>query len=118
LQKLIDEAYTDFVDIVAQGRHLDVERVKQLADGRIYTGKQAKELDSQMNWESRRRCNAAARMAKSPARRAASNFATSQDSWTRSHRQSRRLGNERTCRLVRTETVGRVMYLYVAPVNL
>ena len=43
-QKMIDEAYNDFVDIVAQGRHLDNARVRQLADGRIYTGKQAKEV--------------------------------------------------------------------------
>ena len=43
-QKMIDEAYNDFVDIVAQGRHLDSARVRQLADGRIYTGKQAKEV--------------------------------------------------------------------------
>jgi protease-4 len=41
---MIDEAYNDFVDIVAQGRHLDSARVRQLADGRIYTGKQAKEV--------------------------------------------------------------------------
>ena len=43
-QKMIDEAYNDFVDIVAQGRHMDNARVTQLADGRIYTGKQAKEV--------------------------------------------------------------------------
>jgi protease-4 len=43
-QALIDEMYGDFVDIVAQGRQLDTARVKKLADGRVYTGKQAKEL--------------------------------------------------------------------------
>ncbi|MCI0478100.1 MAG: signal peptide peptidase SppA [Anaerolineales bacterium] len=43
-QAMIDEIYGDFVDIVAQGRRLDTARVKKLADGRIYTGKQAKEL--------------------------------------------------------------------------
>lgn len=43
-QRMIDELYGDFVDIVARGRQLDIERVKKLADGRIYTGKQAKEV--------------------------------------------------------------------------
>lgn len=44
LQTLIDESYEQFVGIVAKGRKMEPERVKQLADGRIYTGKQAKEL--------------------------------------------------------------------------
>lgn len=43
-QRLIDEAYTDFVKIVAEGREIDAERVKQIADGRVYSGRQAKEL--------------------------------------------------------------------------
>lgn len=41
-QTLIDEAYTGFVDIVAKGRDLTLERTRELADGRIYTGNQAK----------------------------------------------------------------------------
>lgn len=41
-QALIDEAYNGFVDIVAKGRDLSVERIRELADGRIYTGIQAK----------------------------------------------------------------------------
>lgn len=41
-QTLIDEAYTGFVDVVAKGRDLTVERTRELADGRIYTGNQAK----------------------------------------------------------------------------
>ena len=44
LQAIVDELYNGFVDVVAKGRHMDRDRVKQLADGRIYTGKQAKEL--------------------------------------------------------------------------
>lgn len=40
-QSLIDEAYAQFVGIVADGREMSVERVKELADGRIYTAKQA-----------------------------------------------------------------------------
>jgi len=43
-QGLVDDAYEQFVDVVAQGRGLSVEQVKKLADGRIYTAKQAKEL--------------------------------------------------------------------------
>jgi protease-4 len=42
-QTIIDEIYGDFVDVVAQGRQLENARVRQLADGRVYTGKQAKE---------------------------------------------------------------------------
>lgn len=44
LQTLIDESYEQFVSVVSKGRHIEIERVKQIADGRIYTGKQAKEL--------------------------------------------------------------------------
>lgn len=40
-QSLVDEAYDQFVGIVAQGRHMPVSKVKKLADGRIYTAKQA-----------------------------------------------------------------------------
>ncbi|MGO4888723.1 signal peptide peptidase SppA [Anaerobacillus sp. MEB173] len=44
LQSMIDESYDQFVDVIATGRGLSEEKVRQLADGRIYTGKQAKEL--------------------------------------------------------------------------
>ena len=40
-QSLVDEAYEQFVGIVAEGRNMKVEKVKKLADGRIYTAKQA-----------------------------------------------------------------------------
>ena len=43
LQSLVDEAYDQFVGIVADGRNMSVKEVKKLADGRIYTAKQAKE---------------------------------------------------------------------------
>ncbi len=43
-QSLVDEAYDQFVGIVAEGRNMDPEKVKELADGRIYTAKQALEL--------------------------------------------------------------------------
>lgn len=42
-RSLVDEAYEQFVGIVADGRHMDVSQVKKLADGRIYTAKQAQE---------------------------------------------------------------------------
>ena len=40
-QSLVDEAYLQFVDIVAEGRGMTVDQVKVLADGRIYTAQQA-----------------------------------------------------------------------------
>lgn len=44
LQTMVDEIYQGFVEVVAEGRHMELETVKRLADGRVYTGKQAKEL--------------------------------------------------------------------------
>lgn len=43
LQSLVDEAYEQFVDIVAAGRGMDINTVKQIADGRIYSAQQAQE---------------------------------------------------------------------------
>lgn len=42
-QALVDESYEQFVAIVAEGRGMSVEEVKKLADGRLYTAKQALE---------------------------------------------------------------------------
>ena len=39
----IDESYEEFVRIIAEGRGLDETAVRELADGRIYTGRQALE---------------------------------------------------------------------------
>ncbi len=44
LQTMVNDIYNQFVDTVAEGRKMDRKTVLQLADGRIYTGKQAKEL--------------------------------------------------------------------------
>jgi protease IV len=44
LQSLVDEAYDQFVSIVAEGRGMDKAQVIKLADGRVYTAKQAKAL--------------------------------------------------------------------------
>lgn len=41
-QTMIDEAYSQFVGVVADGRKLDEDYVRSIADGRIYTAKQAK----------------------------------------------------------------------------
>jgi len=41
LQGLIDDVHSQFVEAVATGRKLDVATVKPLADGRIFTGRQA-----------------------------------------------------------------------------
>lgn len=43
-QGITDEAYEQFLGVVAEGRDLDLEEVRELADGRVYTGKQALEL--------------------------------------------------------------------------
>lgn len=43
LKNIIDEMYMQFVKVVSTGRNLDIEAVKKIADGRIYTGKQALE---------------------------------------------------------------------------
>jgi len=45
LQAMVDEIYDMFVNIVAEGRNIPVEQVRELADGRVYTGQQALELD-------------------------------------------------------------------------
>ena len=43
-QAIIDETYAQFVAIVAEGRDLPEDKVREIADGRVYTGKQAMEL--------------------------------------------------------------------------
>lgn len=44
LQGLISEVQNQFVEAVARGRNLSVEKVREIADGRILTGAKAKEL--------------------------------------------------------------------------
>lgn len=41
---LIDDIYAQFVAVVAERRKLDVEAVKKIADGRVFTGRAALEL--------------------------------------------------------------------------
>ena len=42
-QGLIDDMYVDFVEAVAAGRKMDIEAVRALADGRVFTGRDARE---------------------------------------------------------------------------
>ena len=42
-QALVDRVYRQFLGAVAEGRHLDVEKIRPVADGRVMTGEEAKE---------------------------------------------------------------------------
>lgn len=42
-QTMVDTMYEQFVDVVASQRHMDKDTVRTLADGRVFTGSQAKE---------------------------------------------------------------------------
>lgn len=44
LQGLIANFYDQFANMVAEGRHMDIARVKELGDGRPYSGQQAVKL--------------------------------------------------------------------------
>ena len=44
LQGIVMDMYDQFVGMVATGRHMDPARVRELADGRAYTGRQALKL--------------------------------------------------------------------------
>jgi protease-4 len=44
-QSLVQESYNQFVNVIAEGRQMDKEKVLKIADGRIYSGAQAKELN-------------------------------------------------------------------------
>lgn len=43
LQAVMDDVHQQFIQAVAEGRSLDIAEVQPLADGRIFTGRQAKE---------------------------------------------------------------------------
>lgn len=45
LQGLVDESYEQFVGIISEEREIPLDDVKKLADGRLYTAKQALELN-------------------------------------------------------------------------
>lgn len=41
LQSVLDDVHEQFIEAVSQARQMDIEAIKTLADGRIYTGRQA-----------------------------------------------------------------------------
>lgn len=44
LQKVVDDVHDQFVTDVARSRGMDIEKVRNIADGRIFSGRQAKDL--------------------------------------------------------------------------
>ncbi len=44
LQGVIDSVHTQFIRAVAEGRNMEESKVRQIADGRIFSGEQAREL--------------------------------------------------------------------------
>jgi protease IV len=44
VQKIINQSYYRFVNSVAKGRNLSVDYVRSIADGRVYTGSDAKDM--------------------------------------------------------------------------
>ncbi len=44
LQELISQDYDQFVEVIVEGREMPEETVRELADGRIYSGRQAESL--------------------------------------------------------------------------
>jgi protease-4 len=44
LQAYVDEGYDQFVQVIVEGRDLPEEEVRELADGRVYSGQQAETL--------------------------------------------------------------------------
>lgn len=45
LQRMVDNSYEGFVKVISEGRGMSTDQVKQIADGRVYDGRQAKELN-------------------------------------------------------------------------
>jgi protease-4 len=43
IQAVIEQGYEEFIELVARGRDLDVARVRDVAEGRVWTGAQARE---------------------------------------------------------------------------
>lgn len=44
LQKYVDRGYSQFIDRVAEGRHMTEERVRQIAEGRVWDGMKALQI--------------------------------------------------------------------------
>lgn len=44
LQAVLDDVHDQFITAIAEARDMDIEKIKKLADGRIFTGRMAKEV--------------------------------------------------------------------------
>ncbi|SHI58334.1 signal peptide peptidase A. Serine peptidase. MEROPS family S49 [Malonomonas rubra DSM 5091] len=44
LQEMIDDVHAQFVDAISEGRNLPVDRLRPYVDGRLFTGRQAKQI--------------------------------------------------------------------------
>lgn len=44
IQGVVDDIYDQFIRTVSEGRNIPLSRIKELSDGRIFTGRQAREL--------------------------------------------------------------------------
>ncbi len=44
IQDLVDDIYNQFVDVIVKDRNLPREKVLEIADGRVFSGRKAKEL--------------------------------------------------------------------------
>jgi len=45
LQNMVDDIHEQFIDAVSESREIEKEKVKEIADGRIFTGRQAREIN-------------------------------------------------------------------------
>jgi protease-4 len=43
-QSIVNQDYSEFVDVISEGRNIPEDRVREIADGRIYSGIQARDL--------------------------------------------------------------------------
>lgn len=43
-QSIVDDSYEQFLNVVSKERKMDIEKLKPYADGRVFTGKKAKEI--------------------------------------------------------------------------
>jgi len=43
-QSIVNQEYAEFVDVISEGRDIPEARVREIADGRVYSGSQAKDL--------------------------------------------------------------------------
>lgn len=45
LQDMVDDIHDQFIDAVSESRRIEKEKVQEIADGRIFTGRQAREIN-------------------------------------------------------------------------